>query len=426
MSEKEISMQAPQAQEPVSPAKAASEKPSSCLERLEDRLPAKTLAKLALLCSASAFLSDLITSGPKPEAAVFAAALKQAGFFQLLLLLMEFLLPLAACILLVLALSKENSRSSVLFPASLFVYAAFLLNVFLERVAVNQTGDPWYAVLAQCVLIVSVSVSAVLCLCRRRNDVLTVIVSAVHLLLWIACGAACMAAVSKLGALESEPVRFSREGVILSAFRAAYENKDAWTGLAAFLYLFQLLWPLLFLGALIVISLPRPARTRSLHTLIILSMLTALEIVLNRFLSINAWNLKIGFSFVPVVIAAMLYGPAGGACVAALGDFLGAVLFPIGPFFPGFTFTALLTGLVFGFFLHRKQTPVRTVIAVLINQLGLSFLLNTFWISVLYGAPFYPTLLSRIPQCAILIPVQIIVTLILAPVIRRIAGMAKT
>ena len=420
MSEKTASLQAPQAREPVSSVEPGSARSFLPSDRPEDRLPAKTLSKLALLCTASAFLSDLIMAGPMPEAAAFTAALKQAGFFPLLFLLLEFLLPIGACILLVLALRTENQRDSALFPVSVLVYAAFLLIVFLERIAVNRVGDPWYAIAAQCVLIVSASVSAVLCLCRRRNNVLTVIVSAVHILFWIGCGAACMASVSKGGAKEAGLALFSREGVILSALRAGYENGNIWTGLAAFLYLFQLFWPLLFLGAVIVVSLPRPARTRSLRTLVILSMLTAMEIVLNRFLSINAWNLKIGFSFIPVVVAAMLYGPAGGACVAALGDFLGAILFPIGPYFPGFTFTALLTGIVFGLFLRRKQTPLRTVIAVLINQLGLSLLLNTFWISVLYKSPYFPTLLSRIPQCAVLIPVQIALILAFSHALRRL------
>ena len=154
--------------------------------------------------------------------------------------------------------------------------------------------------------------------------------------------------------------------------------------------------------------------------LIVLAMLTALEIVLSRFLSINAWNLKIGFNFVPIVVAAILYGPLAAAAVAALGDFLGALLFPIGPYFPGFTFTALLTGLVFGFFLYQKQTVLRTVIPVCINQLILSLLLNTLWISVLYHNPYFPTLVSRLVQCAILIPVQIIVILATSPALKRI------
>ena len=54
--------------------------------------------------------------------------------------------------------------------------------------------------------------------------------------------------------------------------------------------------------------------------IVYIGVLTAMEIVLNRFLSINAWNLKIGFSFVPVAIAGMLFGLLPAAIVAALGD----------------------------------------------------------------------------------------------------------
>ena len=154
--------------------------------------------------------------------------------------------------------------------------------------------------------------------------------------------------------------------------------------------------------------------------MVTLAILVAMEIVLSRFLSINAWNIKIGFNFVPVVIAAMLYGPIGGAVVAALGDLLGALLFPIGAFFPGFTLTACLTGLVFGFFLHKSQTLPRIGGAVLINQGILSLCLNTLWISILYGSPYGPLFVTRIVQTLILIAVQGVTIYAIAKVMPRL------
>ena len=148
--------------------------------------------------------------------------------------------------------------------------------------------------------------------------------------------------------------------------------------------------------------------------IVYLGVLVALEIVLNRFLSINAWNIKIGFAFVPVAVAAILFGPIPAAIVAALGDFLGAILFPIGPYFPGFTRTAALMGVVKGLLLHKEQTLPRIGIAVAIDQLILSFLLNSLWISILYGSPFVPLLGTRIIQCAILVPVQFVVILVIS------------
>ena len=138
----------------------------------------------------------------------------------------------------------------------------------------------------------------------------------------------------------------------------------------------------------------------------LIAVLTAIEIVLSRFLSINAWNIKIGFNFVPVAAAAILLGPVEAGIVAALGDFVGAILFPIGAYFPGFTLTAFLTGLCFGLFLHRERSPLRILTAVIINQLLLSLLLNSLWISVLYGSPFLPLLGTRSIQCAVLFVLQ--------------------
>ena len=155
------------------------------------------------------------------------------------------------------------------------------------------------------------------------------------------------------------------------------------------------------------------------RTLTTLALLTAVEIVLSRFLSINAWNIKIGFGFVPVVIAAILFGPLAAGIVGALADFLGALLFPIGAYFPGFTLTAFLTGCVFGFFLHPKQGWPRIIAAVGICQFVFSLFLNTLWISILYGSPYAPLLATRLVQCGILTAVQLVCIPVITKILAR-------
>ena len=154
--------------------------------------------------------------------------------------------------------------------------------------------------------------------------------------------------------------------------------------------------------------------------LVILGLLTGMEIILNRFLSINAWNIKIGFSFVPIVIAAILFGPVHAAIVGGLGDFLGALLFPIGAYFPGFTLTAVLMGIVWGLFLHKEQTIPRIGISVLINQFILGLVVNTYWISVLYGSPYGPLFLTRIVQSVVLTVAQCIVIYAISKAVPRL------
>lgn len=162
----------------------------------------------------------------------------------------------------------------------------------------------------------------------------------------------------------------------------------------------------------------------SINMLATIGILIGAQIILSRFLSIQAWNFRIGFSFVPLAIAGILYGPIGGIIVATISDVLGAILFSsVGPYFPGFTVTALLMGMVLGLFLHKKQDMKRIIGAVCINQLILSLLVNTLWISILYGSPYLPLLGTRIIQTMILVPVQIIVisqmVRVLSPIFKK-------
>ncbi len=161
-------------------------------------------------------------------------------------------------------------------------------------------------------------------------------------------------------------------------------------------------------------------RNERLKNLTLCAVLIAVQVVLSRFCSINAWNTKIGFGFVPIVIAAALLGPRGGALVGAMSDFLGAVLFPIGPYFPGFTISLGITGVAFGMATHKKATLWKIIAASLFDQLVLSLLLNSYWISVLFGSPYWGVLSSRIFQCAITLPMEIIITAAVVKMLPRI------
>lgn len=160
-------------------------------------------------------------------------------------------------------------------------------------------------------------------------------------------------------------------------------------------------------------------KTKKLTTL---AVLVAMHIILSRFLSYSVWNMKIGFDFLPVAAAAVLYGPAGAAVVGAVGDFIGAILFPIGAYFPGYTLSAALSGAVLGICLHKRRTLLRVTAAVAVNQWGISLLLTSFWISYTNLTPYWPMVASRVPQCAIMTVLQIPVLLLLPRLLRSVQG----
>ena len=157
--------------------------------------------------------------------------------------------------------------------------------------------------------------------------------------------------------------------------------------------------------------MPDIKNTRVLATV---SVLIAANILLSRFLSISVWNFKIGFGFVPIALCAVIFGPLLAGLAGAAADFAGAMLFPVGPYFVGFTFSAALTGIIFGLFLYKKKAgPLRVAAAVITNAVIVSLLINTYWISAVYSASFFALLPARLIQSAIMSPVQFAVILLM-------------
>jgi ECF transporter S component (folate family) len=148
----------------------------------------------------------------------------------------------------------------------------------------------------------------------------------------------------------------------------------------------------------------------------------AMEVILARFLSFHTWNMKIGLSFIPVAAAAMVGGPLAGGLTGALGDLIGATLFPAGPYFPGFTFSSFLDGLIYGLFLYQKNVSRRRIMAsVILTQVCISLLLNTFWLSLLFHTPMNILFWPRLFQCAVgIITKLIVLSVILPPLQKRI------
>jgi len=144
-------------------------------------------------------------------------------------------------------------------------------------------------------------------------------------------------------------------------------------------------------------------------TIPVVAFLMALELILTRFLSINTPIVRIGFGFVPVSLTAIIYGPLWAGAAYALGDIIGALLFPIAPYFPGFTLTAFLTGIVFGLFLYNRPVSWKTVfpasfiICVLLN-LGL----DTFWLYLLMNRGVLALMPARVLKVFVMIPLHVI------------------
>ena len=102
--------------------------------------------------------------------------------------------------------------------------------------------------------------------------------------------------------------------------------------------------------------------------LTVMALMVALEIILHRFLSIQTPIVQLHFGFLPVAIVAMLYGPIYAAVTWGVADFLGMLIAPTGggSWFPGFTISLILSGLLFGLLLYKRKGGILNVIIAVV------------------------------------------------------------
>lgn len=149
----------------------------------------------------------------------------------------------------------------------------------------------------------------------------------------------------------------------------------------------------------------------------------ALSMVLGIVASIQIGPyIKIGFSGLPNRIVECLFGPVIGCIFGGTMDILKFIAKPDGPFFFGFTFDAMLAGILYGSILYKKPVTIpRVFVAELAAKVIVNCGFNTLWISVLYGKGFLAILPMRLLKNVIMLPIDTIITFALLTLATQIA-----
>ncbi len=163
--------------------------------------------------------------------------------------------------------------------------------------------------------------------------------------------------------------------------------------------------------------------------LILAAMFLSILLVLSRFLSIKTSFLVISFSFIPMMLCGVYLGPKYSLAVAALGDLIGALIFPFGAYFPGFTITAGLMGFIYGIFLYKnpnkeikdKTFIFKLILSSLIVQIGVKVVIESAFLNIMYGKAYIAVILTRITTQAIMLPIQVITIYLLEKALRPFA-----
>jgi ECF transporter S component (folate family) len=170
---------------------------------------------------------------------------------------------------------------------------------------------------------------------------------------------------------------------------------------------------------------------RNVRTLAVCAMMLALRVILGMFSNFTLAVVpfvKIGFSFIPVVIVAYLFGPVCAAIVSGAGDILSIILANPTAFSitPGITVCCIIEGLIYGVVLYQSELKLNTVIIAKAAVLILCHLpLNTLVLSFLMGVPYLTLLLYR---AAVLIPfavVEVLIIMLISKLLIRVKGTLK-
>ncbi|MGL4799646.1 MAG: folate family ECF transporter S component [Cellulosilyticaceae bacterium] len=143
--------------------------------------------------------------------------------------------------------------------------------------------------------------------------------------------------------------------------------------------------------------------------LVFMAFLIALKVVLTRFLGIHIGEfIRISFSFIATAIMAVYFGPLLTGVGCGIADALGAILFPRGAYFFGFTLSAMIIGLIYGMFLYKKHFSWWRIIVIKVLVLVLITAgLNSMWLAMLSGKGYMPLMIARVTEGLIMLPIEV-------------------
>lgn len=147
---------------------------------------------------------------------------------------------------------------------------------------------------------------------------------------------------------------------------------------------------------------------RKVRSMATAAMLLAISVILGFFAVQLIPSIKISFAFVADEIVAMLFGPFVGMVEGGLSDLVRYVVRPTGPFFPGFTISGFVSGLIYGLILYKRPLSLkRVILANSLVTLFVNMMMNTYWLTLLYGKGFMAILPARIVKELIILPIDI-------------------
>lgn len=156
------------------------------------------------------------------------------------------------------------------------------------------------------------------------------------------------------------------------------------------------------------------AEMKNVRMWIFAALITAIRIALKSVRIPIMENLYITAGFLPNALGSMIYGPVLAILGGLVSDTLGALLFPIGPFFPPFALVEISGSLLFALFLYRAPITIwRVAGSKLSVNIVCNILLTPLILAMMQGKAAVLTSLPRIAKNVLLFPLEAVLLTLL-------------
>ena len=172
----------------------------------------------------------------------------------------------------------------------------------------------------------------------------------------------------------------------------------------------------------------------SVRNVAMMAALVAMQIILARFLSIQASDtLRVSFESIPVILAGMWLGPVSGALVALIADILGTIISGYGVWFPpialGPVMVAVISGLSTKYIFKSDLTAARdtwkvlvtVIVAGILNSFVIGTITTSLYSIIIMGntKAFGALLLYNLGQRLVSKPLTIVVDAVLVALVNK-------
>lgn len=164
----------------------------------------------------------------------------------------------------------------------------------------------------------------------------------------------------------------------------------------------------------------------NVRTITLSALLLAIKVVLNKISFGDPTVLEIGIEFIGTALIGYLTGPWISGVILALANLITQTVFSSGAvFFPGFIFSAFISGIIAGAFLYRQQISWQRIFLYEFIQILISnVFFTTLWLYIVSLTSSHHMTISallaiRMPKEIISWPIQSVIDLLVLKAISK-------